>query len=352
MGPRFMSFRSFLFLVSLLGWFTLKSASGQAAAPAGTPANSGDAPNNRAPLAKIPSGVILVKGAWSSASDSVTPIPEGAIVRNHIFHDQYFGMTYPLPQDWMETYKGPPPSDTGRYVLAQLASPDSSKEPGGNILITAQDLFFSPVAVSTAEQLVRYLEKNLQTDYKVEIPPAETTIAGRRFSHFAYWSPVAEMHWYVLATDNRCHAVEMVVSSRDKRSVENLVQNLRKENLFSASDSRQSGGASASPVCIKDYVREENLVARADPIFTGHRFNSVPVRIIVDKRGKVRHIHFLSAFPDQAKAISDALRQWRFKPYRLNGKPVEVETGVLFGLARTFPPSEHAEAPGAISRDR
>jgi hypothetical protein len=57
----------------------------------------------------------------------------------------------------------------------------------------------------------------------------------------------------------------------------------------------------------------------------------VPVRIIIDKEGRVKHIHFLSAFPDQAKAISDALGQWRFKPYRVNGKVVEVETGILFG---------------------
>jgi len=39
----------------------------------------------------------------------------------------------------------------------------------------------------------------------------------------------------------------------------------------------------------------------------------------------------LSAFPDQARAITDALMQWKFKPYTREGKPVEVETGVMFG---------------------
>jgi hypothetical protein len=47
----------------------------------------------------------------------------------------------------------------------------------------------------------------------------------------------------------------------------------------------------------------------------------------------VQHIHFLSAFPDQARVITDALRQWKFKPYLRDGKPVEVETGVMFGRA-------------------
>jgi hypothetical protein len=71
-----------------------------------------------------------------------------------------------------------------------------------------------------------------------------------------------------------------------------------------------------------------------DPIFSEHKFNPVPVRIIIDKQGKVKHIHFLSAFPDQAKVITDALNQWRFKPYRQDGKLVEVETGLMFGRAQ------------------
>ena len=91
------------------------------------------------------------------------------------------------------------------------------------------------------------------------------------------------------------------------------------------------GGGGSVPICIKDYARDENVIAHVDPVFTEHRPNSVPVRIIIDKEGKVRHIHFISAFPDQAKAITDALGQWKFKPYAIEGKPAEVETGIWFG---------------------
>jgi hypothetical protein len=66
------------------------------------------------------------------------------------------------------------------------------------------------------------------------------------------------------------------------------------------------------------------------------------VRIIIDKEGRVKHIHFLSAFPDQAKSITEALS--RFKPYLRDGRPVEVETGIMFGRAprSTTPPSTNA----------
>ena len=75
-------------------------------------------------------------------------------------------------------------------------------------------------------------------------------------------------------------------------------------------------------MCIKDYANDENVITRVEPVFSEHRFNPVPVRIIIDKDGKVKHIHFLSAFPDQAKAISDALKQWQFKRYVRAGQPV------------------------------
>jgi hypothetical protein len=86
-------------------------------------------------------------------------------------------------------------------------------------------------------------------------------------------------------------------------------------------------------VCVKDFATGANVVARVDPIFSQAKFNLVPVRIIIDKKGKVKHIHFLSAFPDQAKAITDALGQWKFKPYVRDGIPLEVETGIIFGRA-------------------
>jgi hypothetical protein len=302
----------------------------QSAKPQTAPKNGGDFSNTIQPVAKVPEGVILVKGAWSSASDSVTPVPEGGSVTSNVFSDQYFDMTYPLPSDWIEKYKGPPPSDSGRYVLLQLNPGDAFKGPArGTILVTAQDLFFTPLPASNALELINYSKDHLQADYKIEMPPSPTRIAGRPFTFFAYWSPAAELHWYVFATEIRCHSVEIVLTSRDTKLLENLVLDLNKMKLAEAG----AAGGGTVPVCIKDYARDENVLARVDPIFTEHKFNAVPVRIIIDKEGKVKHIHFLSAFPDQSKIITDALRQWKFKPYKRGGHPVEVETGIMFGRA-------------------
>ena len=109
---------------------------------------------------------------------------------------------------------------------------------------------------------------------------------------------------------------------------------LNKMALPAEADPIAGTGGGDAPVCIKDYARGENVIARVDPIFSEHRFNAVPVRIIIDKDGKVKHVHFLSAFPDQAKTITDALKQWKFKPYLRDRRPGEVETGIMFGHAQ------------------
>jgi hypothetical protein len=330
----------FRFLCSLvaLGFYVTSAAWAQGDKSPNAPRSGGDFADVAPPGSKVPTGVILVKGAWSSASDSVTPVPEGGSVTSNVFNDQYFGMSYALRRDWEQKYTGPPPSDSGRYVLAQLRPVDTFKGPArGNILITAQDMFFSPFPAGNALELVNYSKNHLQADYKVEMPPTPTKIAGRPFTFFAYWSPIAELHWYVLATEIRCHTVQFVMTSRDTKLLENLVLDLDKMKLPAETGPTAGTGGGDVPVCIKDYANDDNVIGRVEPVFTERRFNSVPVRIIIDKEGKVKHIHFLSAFPDQAKAITSALEQWRFRRHLQNGQPVEVETGLMFGRSAYRP---------------
>jgi hypothetical protein len=297
----------------------------------GAPQSGGDFSSNPDPK-KLPTNTILVRGAWSSASDSVTPLPETGKVAKNVYTNPYFGLTYTFSPDWAQKYSGPPPADSGYYVLAQIRPANTSKDASrGSILITAQDLFFTLTPATSALELVNFTTANLSTDYQVEEPPTEVRIASHPFVRFSYVSPVAQLHWAVLATQIRCHAVQFVVTSRDTNLIETILQEMNKMALPADANPTSGIGGGDLPVCIKDYATGENVTERVDPIFTERRFNPVPVRIIIDKEGKVKHIHFLSAFPEQAAAVTDALWQWRFKPYIRDGHPVEVETGIMFG---------------------
>ena len=310
------------------------------------PPNGGDFSNitNPDPAVKVPKDVIIIKGAWASASDSTTPVPEGGGVSANVFSNKYFGITYTLPEDWYEKLKGPPPSDSGRYVLAQLRPSPAFKGPNkGTVLITADDMFFTNLPAKNALEVVNYTKDHLQADYKMELKPTEVSIGGHPFAFFSYWSPVAELHWYVLATQIRCHTLQIVLSSRDTKLLESLIRDLDKMKLPAETGPASGAGGGAMPVCIKDYAQPKNMTARVEPVLTEHQFNSVPVRIIINKEGKVKHIHFISAFADQSEAITQALQQWRFKPYLQDGKPIEVETGIMFGRA-SLPVGPRADA--------
>jgi hypothetical protein len=273
---------------------------------------------------KIPAGVILVKGAEASASDARTPLPEKGRMANDAYKNDYFGLAYPLPRGLKQPFEGPPPSDSGSYVLAQLqpvgTTPAADKS---SILITAQDLFFGATGAKSAAELVDYKKSVLPSYYEVERPPAAVKIAGRSFARFDYGSRVAGLHWYVLATEVRCHALQFIVTGRDTKAMESLVEEM---------NAMKVGGD--APRCIRDYASGANVIYKVDPVLPEHKFNPVPVRVIIDTMGRVKHIHFLSAFPQQATAITDALLQWRVKPYLVDGQPVEVETGLIFGLRR------------------
>ena len=330
--------------VALVAIFASSAAYGQDASPGNVPQGADSSTNTRLET-KLPVGTILVKGAWSSASDSETPLTEGGKIANGVYTNPYFGFSYPLPADWLQKSTGPPPSASGRYVLTLLMPAATFKGPGrGTILITASDMFFTPLPIANALELINHLKTHLQADFKVELEPTETRIAGQSFAGFTYWSPGAQLYWHVLATEIRCHTVEFILMNRDPQTLESLVQEMNKINFAAFASNRVAAGDDA-PVCIKDYASGENVVERVDPVFTQHRFSPVPVRILIDTEGKVRHIHFISAFPDQAKATTDALMRWKFKPYLRDGKPVEVETGIMFGRAPRLPKPQSEPLP-------
>jgi hypothetical protein len=270
----------------------------------------------------VPAGVILVKGAWSSAAGASSALPEDGMISNGTYKNAYFGLEYAVGSDWTQHYQGPPPSDSGYYVLAQIEPTVPAREPGvGQILIAAQDLFFSLTPVHSAAELISYFQQHLSADYRVERAPFKVRIANHDFVRLDYLSGVAGLHWHVLATEIRCHVVQFIFTGTSPKSMERLVENMK--TMEQPIDS--------APLCLKDFATPDTLTEREDPVSSEPRFNPVPVRIIIDKEGRVKQIHFLSAFPEQAKSIGEALSQWRFKPYLLDGRPVEVETGLVFG---------------------
>src|SRR5438105_4159166 len=62
---------------------------------------------------------------------------------------------------------------------------------------------------------------------------------------------------------------------------------------------------------------------------------SVVLQAEISKAGDIQNLRLVSGHPMLAPAAIEAVKQWRYKPYYLNGEPVEVETQitVIFSLS-------------------
>jgi protein TonB len=62
---------------------------------------------------------------------------------------------------------------------------------------------------------------------------------------------------------------------------------------------------------------------------------NVVLKAIIDKDGTIQDLQLVSGHPMLVPAAIEAVRKWRYRPYLLNGQPVEVETTitVIFAFA-------------------
>jgi TonB family protein len=75
------------------------------------------------------------------------------------------------------------------------------------------------------------------------------------------------------------------------------------------------------------------LVRKVSPIYPplarqARIQGTVILKVVIDKSGNVYDVQLVSGHPLLAPAAIDAVKQWKYKPYLLNGEPVEVETNV------------------------
>ncbi len=109
-------------------------------------------------------------------------------------------------------------------------------------------------------------------------------------------------------------------------------------------------------VRVSENVEQAFIVKKVDPAYPplarqARIQGSVILQLVISKSGEVENVQLFSGHPMLAPAAIDAVRQWKYKPYLLNGEPVEVETRATVNFAL---PESHAavgvvgDAPGGI----
>jgi len=76
-----------------------------------------------------------------------------------------------------------------------------------------------------------------------------------------------------------------------------------------------------------------SLLRRVDPVYpplarSARIQGQVVLAAIISKAGTIQHLQVLSGHPMLVNAALDAVSQWRYRPYVLNGEVIEVETQI------------------------
>jgi TonB family protein len=115
------------------------------------------------------------------------------------------------------------------------------------------------------------------------------------------------------------------------------------------------GAASAArePVRVSGGVMAGNVVEQVPPVYPPDAKakgiqGTVVLQAVVSKTGEVQHLTVVSGPEELKTSALDAVKQWRYKPYLLNGQPTEVSTTIRvnYTLGGGLPPAA-PPAPGA-----
>ena len=100
-----------------------------------------------------------------------------------------------------------------------------------------------------------------------------------------------------------------------------------------------AGGNEKTPVPvlqslnISQGVSQGLIVKRVQPIYPKaalamHVEGAVELTATISKEGLISAVKALKGDPQLARAAVDAVKQWKYKPYLLNGEPVEIQTQI------------------------
>ena len=93
-------------------------------------------------------------------------------------------------------------------------------------------------------------------------------------------------------------------------------------------------------VRISQGVTRGQIIAKVEPPYpviarAARVQGDVVLRAIISKTGVIANLELLSGHPMLVPAALDAVKQWRYRPFLLNGEPVEVETTITVTFSLT-----------------
>ncbi len=260
----------------------------------------------------------------------------------------YFDLFYPLSRDWVGETElirkkfvaekfGP-----GVYVLlAAVHIPEHSAplEADSSFVLSA----IESISGSTTENCQRYLE-NLATDLgsskeaQEKGKVGEFTVAGHDFRSTDFKFRIDPRFGTTVCTQAKSYLLQWNVNGVSESAVEKAVRTIKSLTALPPSVAQQSlrQDSTDAPkyVRISSETFQKLKLRQTDPVYPEEArraqiHGSVDIRAVINKTGDVEDLEVLDGPIELVVSAVNAVRQWKFRPYLMDGTPVEVEVTII-----------------------
>jgi TonB family protein len=131
------------------------------------------------------------------------------------------------------------------------------------------------------------------------------------------------------------HAVPIPGSSAIPSSLKSQIASMIPE--ASGAKPVEAAMSSIEPVNLPESTARDLLTEKVDPAYpdaarAGGQRGSVVLQVLIGRDGGVQDAKFLQGSLVFARAAIDAVKQWRFKPFSLNGRAVSVQSSITLNF--------------------
>jgi TonB family protein len=321
--------------------------------------------------------VLLVGAQPTASAQQPTSSPPDAprfdkgTIANGVYTNDCLGFSIAIPAGWeVNSHSGGAGADGSAIHISDrglglLLLRQHTEHPFGNRIVitaieasdsrmTAKDAVTNSVRVQVSDdpqnrQLVRdafavdYAGKTFfRSDYKQTLRNGDTLYLAFVLTRFrGYFVGETLMTGSPEELDQSTDSLQRISFQEDQSNPKCV---MGKENspmlggiiggvISSTAVSPQSDSGRPMRVRVSQGISQGLLVKKVDPQYPEAARRDriqgmIVLQAVIDTNGDVQNLTLVSGHPALVPAAIDAAKQWKYKPYRWNGQPMEVETQI------------------------
>jgi len=304
-----------------------------------------------------------------SNGSSPTLAYEDGSITNNVYTNECLGISLPIPDGWLLNKQLVVADGKARHMpggeLALLVL-DHHKEGafGNRIAVTAHDANGSVLSVRDFISNNAHRQVNLDPEHREILKDTYSVdYGGKHFSRADYKQSLpnggalyqsfvyTKFRGYFIGEtlvaaspeelDQAANSLQHIAFQDDEQNPKCVMRGDDSSNsgiivgvISSKSNTPQPTSGLPQRVRISQDVSKSLLIkkvpAQYPPLAQQAQIQGrVALDVVINKEGHVQDIMLISGHPMLAPAAINAVKQWEYKPYLVNGQPVEVETQVV-----------------------